>query len=412
MARVPSDRILASVDVGTTKICVLIAQQLDDHRVEILGVGKSPSDGLEKGVVVDIGKTVRSISSAIKEAELMANVSIESASVGVSGAHISSLNSHGVVPVRRNEVGQQDVANALAAARAIVIPEGQQILHVLPQYFTIDGRERVHDPLGMSGVRLEVQAHIIMGAIASVQNLIKCCEASGIMVHDIVLEQLASADAVLSTDERRLGVGVLDIGGGTSDFAIYQNGSIRYTKVLPVAGNHFTNDLAIGLRTTLASAERAKKEHGYVVDHLPDDAPESIEIDRVQGSEQQIVKTTELLKILKPRAVELLDLVYDEIAFNHLSSFISVGMVLTGGGSLLCGMSTLSNDILQLPTRIGRPHTDFALPTLLQSPMYATGYGLLLHTLNKRRDKRMSSLDGPLAQRIFNRMKLWVLDFF
>jgi len=412
MARVPSDRILASVDVGTTKICVLIAQQLDNQRVEIIGVGKSPSNGLSRGVVVDISKTVHSILSAIKEAEMMAGISIESASIGVSGAHISSLNSHGVVPIRRNEVGPQDISNVLAAARAIIVPEGQQILHVLPQYFTIDGRERVHDPAGMAGVRLEVQAHIILGAIASVQNLVKCCQNAGIGVEDIVLEQLASADAVLSNDERTLGVGVLDIGGGTSDFAVYQNGAIRYTRVLPVAGNHFTNDLAIGLRTTLASAEKVKKEHGTVANHATDYNVRPIDINCVQGTLQQTVYTEDLLKILRPRAVELLDMVHDEIANNYLNSFITVGLVLTGGGSLLDGMSQLAGEILQMPTRVGNPHVEFSLPATLNNPIYATGYGLLIHALNKRRDKRISSLNGPLAKRILNQMKLWVMDFF
>jgi len=411
MARVSSDRILTSVDVGTTKICVLVAQQLDGNHVEVIGVGKAPSHGLSKGVVVDISKTVHSISSAIKEAELMAGVRIESASIGVSGAHIASVNSHGVVPIKRGEVCQQDVANALAAARAIVVHEGQQILHVLPQYFTIDGRERVHDPIGMCGVRLEVQAHIILGAIASVQNLVKCCEATGITVNDIVLEQLASAEAVLSPDERTLGVGVLDIGGGTADLAIYQNNAIRYTKVLPVAGNHFTSDVAIGLRTTLADAERSKKEHGAVTRHMIED-DELVEVACVEGTQTQIVYQRDLLKILQPRAQELLGMVQEEITTHQLHHFISVGMVLTGGGSLLAGMDQLATEMLGMPTRIGHPHVEFCLPALLQNPMYATGYGLILHSLNKRKNQRMSSMSGSLANRVLSRMKLWVLDFF
>ena len=223
MAKGFNEKIITAIDVGTTKICVLVAKKLDDDSVEIIGVGKAPSDGLKKGVVIDVSKTIHSIRAAVKEAELMAGIPIESVSVGISGAHIQSLNSHGVVPIKRGEIKQQDVAAVLAAAKAIPIPEGQQVLHILPQYFMIDGRDKVLDPVGMHGIRLEVQAHIIMGAIASVQNLVKCCEMAGVAVTDIILEQLASAQAVLSEDERKLGVGVVDIGGGTSDLAIYQH---------------------------------------------------------------------------------------------------------------------------------------------------------------------------------------------
>ena len=261
MAKGFNDKIIVSIDVGTTKICVLVAQILDNNHFEVIGVGKSPSHGLKKGVVVDIGKTIHSIKAAVREAELMTGISISAASVGISGGHIKSINSQGVVPVKHAEIYQSDVHNVLAAARAIPIPEGMQILHVLPQFFVIDSHTRIHNPVGMHGIRLEVQAHIIMGAIASVQNLIKCCELAGVKVTDIILEQLASAHAVLSEDERNLGVCMLDIGGGTSDFAVYQHNSIVHTMVLPIAGNHFTNDLAVGLRTTIQEAERIKKEH-------------------------------------------------------------------------------------------------------------------------------------------------------
>src|SRR5579871_6389307 len=250
MARIFSDRLLVAIDVGTTKICVIVAQQLDNQAVEVVGIGKAPSDGLRKGVVVDVAKTIQSIKAAVKEAEIMAGIEIDAASIGISGGHIQSVNSHGVVPLRRGEIRLQDIENVIAAAKAIPVPEGQQILHVLPQYFMVDSHNKVHYPLGMHGIRLEVMAHIILGATASVQNLVKCCETAGIKVTDIVLEQLASAQAVLSPDERELGIAVLDIGGGTSDLALYQQNNIRHTKVIPVAGNHFTNDIAVGLRTT------------------------------------------------------------------------------------------------------------------------------------------------------------------
>ncbi len=411
MAKGFNERVIATIDVGTTKICVLVAKQLDGDDVEIIGCGKAPSDGLSKGVVVDVSKTIFSIRSALKEAELMAGIPIESVTVGISGAHISSINSQGVVPIKRGDIRESDIAAVLAAARAIPIPEGQQILHILPQYFVIDGREKVIDPLGMHGIRLEVQAHIIMGAITSVQNLIKCCELAGVAVHDIVLEQLASARCVLSEDEQKLGVAVLDIGGGTSDLAVYQHGTIRHTKVLPVAGNHFTNDVAVGLCTTLKDAERIKKEHGIATaSQLEEDS--FIEIEMVHGDQRQVVHISDLIRIIEPRAQELVSIVHDEIVSQHLEHFITTGIVLTGGGSLLTGIQQLAEKILDMPVRIGHPKVPFSIPDSLQSPIYATGYGLLLHTIRKQKEQEMSNLYGPLMKRVFNRMKAWMVDFF
>jgi cell division protein FtsA len=410
MAHGYNDRIITAIDVGTTKICVLIAHPLDNEQVDIIGVGRAPSDGLRKGVVVDVAKTIHAIRAAIKEAELMAGLKIQSAVVGISGSHIHSYNSHGVVPIKRSEIASQDVDNVLLAAQAIPIAQGEQILHVLPKYFIIDSRDRVQEPIGMHGIRLEVQAHIIVGALASVQNLVKCCEAAGIQVSDIILEQLASAEAVLSHDERELGVGVLDIGGGTSDFAVYQQGSIRHTMVLPVAGNHFTNDLAIGLRTTIVDAERIKKQHGAAcLDVLLHD--DLIEIAPLEGSHKNIVQLSDLVTIIEPRAQELLTLVYEEITTQHIQSFMTTGMVLTGGGSLLRGMPELAKQIFAVPVRLGNPRIEFDLPESLKSPIYATGYGMLLYTLKKQR-KGMHGTQGPLVTRVFERMKSWVLDLF
>jgi len=411
MAKGFNEQIITAIDVGTTKICVLVAKKLDDDSVEIIGVGKAPSDGLSKGVVIDVSRTIYSIRAALKEAQLMAGIPIESVSVGISGAHIQSLNSHGVVPIKRGEIKQQDVAAVLAAAKAIPIPEGQQILHILPQYFVIDGRDKVLDPVGMHGIRLEVQAHIIMGAIASVQNLVKCCEMAGVAVTDIILEQLASAQAVLSEDERKLGVGVVDIGGGTSDLAIYQHERICYTSVLPVAGNHFTNDVAIGLCTTLKDAERVKKEYGIAcVDVLEKD--DFLEVEMVQGDQKQVVHVSDLVRILEPRAKEVLSLVHEEIIKRNLQPFITTGLVITGGGSLLVGLQELAEKIFDMPVRIGKPKVPFSIPGSLQSPIYATGYGLLMHTIQKRKEEQMSDLHGPLIKRVFNQMKTWMIDFF
>ncbi len=410
MGKLFTGRLQVSIDVGTTKICVLVAQQLDQDRVEILGVGKAPSYGLHKGVVVDVAKTIHSIKAAVAEAEIMAGVKIEQALLGIAGAHISSRNCHGAVPIKTGEIRDYDIKAVLAAARAFPIPEGQQILHVLPQYFSIDGQEPLQDPCGMHGIRLEVNAHIIMGAITSVQNLIKCCQKAGVKVQDIILEQLASADAVLCSDEQKLGVGVLDIGGGTADLAIFQHGSIRHTKVFAIAGNHFTNDLAVGLRASQNEAERLKRTYGFSY-FEPNKTDQMVEVKLVHGYQKEMVHIDEIAFILKARAQELLEFIKLEIEQHHLQLFMRAGLVLTGGGSLLLGMKDLAQSMLKMPVRIGRPRIEFGLPDSLENPIYSTSYGLIIHTLKKEKNNA-SKKYGPLASRVFARMKSWVAEFF
>ena len=410
MARLIKDQVIASIDVGTTKICVLIARKMGEH-IEIVGIGKSPSHGLQKGVVVDVAKTINSITQAVKEAEMMAGLPIESAYIGISGGHVSSVNSSGVVPIKHGQIRQADVDSVLDAAKAIAIPEGRQILHILPQYFIINGQDRVQDPIGMHGVRLEVQAHIIMGSVSSVQNLLNCCQSAGVNVNDIILEQLASADAVLSEDERELGVGVIDIGGGTSDVAFYKNGTVRHTMVLAVAGNHVTNDIAIGLRIMKNEAERIKKRYGFAVSNLIE-TEELVEVEMMQGEDLQVVRLSDLVFIIESRMRELFTLVNDDIQKNHLQQFMTNGIVLTGGGSLLTGARELAEEIFDCPVRIGKPRVLFDLVETLQSPLYATGYGLLVHVLNNEKKIKMHLSDEPLTKRVFERMKSWVSDFF
>jgi len=410
MAKVFAGKVITAIDVGTTKICVLVANQLDKDHIEIIGVGKAPSDGLKKGVVIDIARTVKSIKSAVKEAEIMSGHTIESAYIGISGGHIKSVNSSGAVPIKTGHVKPSDVASVLEAAKAVPIKEGQQILHVLPQYFVIDSGDRLHDPVGMHGIRLEVRAHIITGAIASVANLVTCCESAGVKVCDVILEQLASAQAVLSDDERQLGVGVLDIGGGTADLALYQHGSIRHTMVLPVAGNHFTNDIAIGLRTTLDDAERIKKLYGIATNALIEEN-ELIEIEEVQGVSKRFIQLSDLVTIIEPRAQELLAIVREEITTKKLQPFITSGFVITGGGSLLKGIDHLAQEIFGIPVRVGPPRLHFGVSESLDSPIYATGYGMLLYAL-KARGQQFNTVEGPVVKRIFLRMKSWVSDFF
>lgn len=408
MAKVFSDNTVVSIDIGTTKICVIVANKKTDGTIEIKGIGKTPSYGLKKGIVVDINKTVESLKAAIQEAELVSGQSIETATIGVSGNHIKAFNSHGAVPIKKKEVRDQDIAHVLEAAKAIAIPEGQQILHVLPQYFSIDGLGQILHPLGMAGIRLEAQVHIITGSIASVQNLISCCQIAGVKIQDVVLEQLASAQSVLSTDERELGVGVLDIGGGTSDFAIYQHGSIRHAMVLPIAGNHFTNDLAIGLQTTLTEAERIKCSFGMTT-HEQD---ELIAIKKIHGLETKMVQKTQLIHILKPRAKELMNFIKYEIDRYHLHNLMTTGIVLTGGGALLIGMLETAEEILKIPVRLGLPKTGQILPESLDNPIYATGYGLILHAFNNKRDRLFDFSKDHAVSRLLFRMKSWVSDFF
>lgn len=399
---------LVAIDIGTTKICVLIAQQTIDNNFEIIGIGKCPSKGLAKGVVVDILSAAHSIKTAIKEAELMAGCKVESAIIGISGSHINSFNSQGMISLKHKNIREHDINQVLAVAQSVPLSEGQQILHAIPQFYTIDTHQKVQDPLGMFGMRLEAQVHMITGAIGSVQNLIRCCELAGVKVQDIVLEPLASAQAVLSSDERQMGVALLDIGGGTSDFAIYQHSAIRHTKVFPYAGTLFTNDIAVVLRTTLADAERIKKEYGCVY-HSYVVPGHEISAECAQGEQKMIVYEQEVYEILECRITELLMLVQHEIEQYYFA--VPGGLVITGGGSLLHGLQEHAQELLKLPVRIGKPKTsDFK--EFLENPMHATGYGLLVHGMKKLQGDGRTSFNGSLSQKVLSRMKSWIFDFF
>ena len=410
MANVFSDRMIVAIDVGTTKICVLVAEKLGTDSFAIVGIGKAPSEGLKKGVVVNIGQTVHSIKMAVKEAELMSGFTIGSAYVGISGSHIHSMNSPGAVPIKRGVVRAQDITNAIEAAQAVQLPEGQHILHVLPQYFVVDGQDRINDPLGMHGVRLEVLTHIITGSTSSVADLVSCCEQAGVQVRDIILEPIASAHAVLSPDEQELGAGILDIGGGTSDFAVYQHGTIRHTMVLPIAGTQFTRDIAIGLRTTIDDAERIKREHAAA--HMSCvDQDLLINIAQIQGSDKQQILHEHLVMVVNARAHELLQFIKQDIDTFDISDYMAAGLVLTGGGALLRGLDQLAQEILDMPVRIGMPKIAYDMPMSLKSPIYATAYGLLVSALNKGAAHGQNAQD-PFVKRMFSSMKSWVSDFF
>lgn len=410
---------ITAIDIGTTKICVLIGQVLPHGAVEIVGIGRYPSYGLKKGIVVNMSATVESIKRALQEAETQAGVRVQKAIVGIAGSHIKSFNSTGVVGISRPDVTQYDIDRVIEAAKAIPIPQDREILHVLPQYFRVDGQEYVQDSLGMHGVRLEAHVHIVTGAISSAQNIIKAVELAGVEVVDIVLEQLASAQAVLTPSEQELGVGILDIGGGTADFAIYKDGRIRYSKVFPVAGNHFTNDLAIGLGIPIDQAEEIKKNFGCVTEQAYKELGvlrSTVALDYDGGSKE--VDTYLLYEILQPRAEEIFSFVREEIVANRLTNLMPSGFVLTGGGALLRGLRQLVQSTLQVPVRIGSPRYYFmpgddqkGVPEVLRSPQYATAYGLLAFGLKDNKTFWHSSSEAPLLSRVLQRMKTWIYDF-
>lgn len=405
-----SSNIIVAVDIGTTKICVLVAQQISADQVEILGIGKAPSAGIARGVVVDITQAVTAIRYAIKEAELMSGYKIEQVYAGISGAHIQALSSEGIVPIKQQSVKSADIASVIAAAQAIVIPEGQQIIHVLPQYYKIDG-QRVKDPQGMFGIRLETKVHIITGSVAAAQNIIRCCQLAGVCVKDIILEPLASADSVLSSDEKELGVGILDIGGGTSDFAVFSQGAINFTKVFDIAGNHVTQDIALCLRTSIKDAERIKREFSRA--HLKGtiDLNQQFEVEMVQGGLSKMIYAYELIEVVSSRITELFYLLRTEIKRHELERLMPAGLVLTGGGSLLKEITESAQTILEMPVRWGCPKVPIQYKETLESPVYATSYGLLLQILSKEK-VFMDTMNGPLINQILWRMKSWVVDFF
>lgn len=408
-----------AMDIGTSKICVIVAGLDPSGNIEVLGIGQHPSFGLKKGVVVDVKKTVDSIKRAIADAEAMSGTKIESAVIGISGGHVQAVNSQGVVAIHRGDVSQDDINRVIEAAKAIPVPEDREILHILPQYFKVDGQELLTDSLGMHGVRLESQVHIITGSISSVSNIIKCCENSGVVVDDIVLETLASAEAVLTETEREMGVGVIDIGGGTSDFAIYKDGKILHSKVLPVAGNHFTRDLSIGLQIPLRIAEDMKKKYGTVYAKGGFNFKrDPIIINLRHDEKSKSIDPYLLYEILNPRASEVFEIIVDEVLQFNLQSFMPFGLVLTGGGSLLLGMKELASEIFGMSVRVGLPQNNLNfqgvefVPDLLKSPVYSTGYGLLIYASKEKDLTLAQSAYGSLFSRVFKRMKSWIYDFF
>lgn len=401
--------LIIGLDIGTTKICVVVGEVTEDG-VDIVGIGSSPSTGLRKGVVVNIEETVKSVQKALEEAELMAGCEIRSVYAGIAGSHIKGFNSHGVIAVKDGEVTPKDVERALEAASAVAIPLDREVIHTLPQEFIIDEQHGIIHPLGMAGVRLEVKVHIVTGAVTSAQNIVRSCHRAGLDVSDIVLEALASAKAVLTEEEREIGVALVDLGGGTTDIAIFANDSIKHTGVLALGGQNLTNDIAFGLRTPMASAERIKLKYGCaMVDLVRQD--EIIEVPSVGGREPRQLSRALLAEICQPRMEEILTLVDQELTRSGYKNLVSAGVVLTGGGALLDGCQELGEQIFNLPTRVGYPRNIGGLKDVVNSPKFATAVGLLCYgAMKEGGDKKFRIRDDNVFDRVLSRMKKWFVD--
>lgn len=398
--------LIVALDIGTSKIVTLVGELNANDQIEVIGIGSHPSRGLKRGVVVNIEATVQSIQQAIEEAELMAGCQIHSAFTGIAGSHIRSLNSHGIVAIRDVEVTQTDVERVIDAARAVAIPADQKILHVLPQEFIIDQQEGIREPIGMSGVRLEARVHLVTGALSAAQNILKCVKKCGIDVSDMVLEQLASSYAVLTEDEKELGVCLVDIGGGTTDIAVFNEGSIRHTAVIPIAGDQVTNDIAVALRTPTQSAEEVKLKHACALVDIAH-PEEMIEVPGVGDRPRRRLSKRALAEVIEPRYEELFRLVQAELRRSGFEDSVASGIVLTGGASLMPGALELAENIFRMPVRLGIPQGVTGLSEVIHSPIYATAVGLLLSGKQHLFDRRMDIPSQAGIKDIWGRMKNW-----
>jgi len=402
------ENIIVGLDIGTTKICAVVGEITGD-KINIVGIGTHPSIGLRKGVVVNIESTVESIQKAIEEAELMAGCEISSVYAGIAGGHITGFNSRGIVAIKGPEVTQQDVDRVIDAARAVAIPMDREVIHVIPQEFMIDEQGGIQNPVGMSGVRLEAKIHIVTGAVASAHNIVKCANRSGLDVCDIVLESLASGEAVLTEEEKDLGVALLDLGGGTTDLAIFAQNNIKHTFVLALGGNNLTNDIAIGLRAPHAEAEKIKKKYGNCLAQNIS-SEETIEVPGMAGREARKLSRQILGEILEPRMEEMFQLVQREIIRAGMENMIPSGIVITGGTALLEGVNEIAESVFNLPCRIGKPRSISGLVDVVNNPMYATGVGLVMYGARSRDSSKFRIRDKNIFNRVMTRMKRWFND--
>src|SRR3990172_9369518 len=404
------DSIVVGLDIGTTKICAIFGE-MKQEGLEIIGIGTHPSKGLRKGVVVNIDSTVQSIRKAIEEAELMAGCEINMVYVGIAGGHIKGFNSHGVIAVKDREITKADIDRVIEAAQAVTIPTDREVIHVIPQEYILDQQDCIQEPLGMSGTRLEAKVHIVTAAVASAQNIVKSVNKAGLAVADIVLQQIASSEAVLGHDEKDLGVALVDIGGGTTDIAVYHNGTIKHTAVISLGGNQITGDIAVGIRTPSEEAEKIKKKFGCCMTSMID-KNETIEVPIVGGRKPRIVSRQILGEIIEPRVEELFQLVNQEIARSGYDSVITSGIVLTGGTAIMDGMLELAEQIFNLPVRRGLPSGIGGLVDVVKSPIYSTGVGLVLYGKKHSTMVLFERGGRQIFNKLFDRMKGWMKEFF
>jgi cell division protein FtsA len=404
------DAVVVGLDIGTTKICAVVGQ-INEGQVDIIGLGTTPSKGLRKGVVVNIDSTVQSIKKAIEEAELMAGCQITSVYAGIAGGHIKGINSHGVIAVKNREITSNDVKRVIDAASAVAIPMDREVIHIIPQEFIVDEQDGIRDPVGITGIRLEGRVHIVTGAITSAQNIIKCANRAGLDVNDIVLEQLGSSEAVLMPEEKELGVAIIDLGGGTTDLVIFSDGAIKHTAVVALAGNHITNDISMGLRTPLEEAEKIKKRYGCALVSMVQ-KDETIEVPSVGGRNPRVLSRQTLAEIVEPRVEEILTLVHHEVMKTGYANLIASGIILTGGTAVLEGLPELAEQIFNLPVRRGTPIGIGGLVDLVNSPMYATGVGLVLYGSKHETQSRFKIGEANIFSKVTHRMREWISEFF
>ena len=399
------ENLVVGLDIGTTKICAVVGE-VSDGKINIIGIGTHPSIGLRKGVVVNIESTVESIKKAVEEAELMAGCEISSVYAGIAGGHITGFNSRGIVAIKGTEITEHDVERVIDAARAVAIPMDREVIHVLPQEYIVDEEPGIQNPVGMAGVRLEAKIHIVTGAVTSAHNIVKCANRSGLDVCDIVLESLASGEAVLTEEEKDLGTGLIDLGGGTTDLAIFAGKNIKHTFVLALGGNNLTNDISIGLRAPHAEAEKIKTKYGTCItgNISPD---ETIEVPGMGGREPRKLPRQVLGEILEPRTEEIFTLINREIYRAQMANQIPSGVVVTGGSALLDGVTDIAESVFGLPTRLGKPRGISGLVDVVNNPMYATGVGLVLYGARARSQKKFRIRDENIFNRIMTRMKRW-----
>ncbi len=404
-------QLIVGLDIGTSKIVAIVAEISQEGDIEIVGIGNNESQGLKKGVVIDIESTVSSIQKAVEEAELMAGVQIKSVFAGIAGSHIKSLNSHGIVAIKDREVGSEDVARVIDAAKAVAIPTDQRIIHVLPQEFVIDDQDGIREPIGMSGVRLEAKVHLVTGSTSAAQNIVKCVRQCGLEVEDIILEQLASSHSVLTADEKELGVCLVDIGGGTTDIAVFTEGAIRHTAVIPIAGDQVTNDIAVALRTPTHFAEEIKVKYACALRQLAN-ADDTIEVPGVGDRASRRLARQTLAEVVEPRYEELLTLVQTELRRSGFEGLCAAGVVLTGGSAKIEGVVELAEEVFHMPVRLGIPQHVTGLADIVKNPIHATGVGLLLFGQQSRLNPNKELIETKSEGSLFERMKRWFQENF